>query len=119
MGPVGKRLLARFGALVAGLVLVGPLPATADEIYRWYDRSGNVYYTQQPPPAGALRAPPAPAPLAPRLMPTPARRPEPLAAPVAPTPLATTAPTPAMRTSSDRTPPDSAAAETPRTSDDV
>ena len=67
------RIAARLAAVLVGLALVGPpAGAGAQEIYRWYDRDGNVYYTQQPPPPDALRAPPSPAPVAPPTPPPPA-----------------------------------------------
>src|SRR3989441_7050764 len=54
------------------MALVGPPGrAGAQEVYRWYDREGNVHYTQQPPPPNALRAPPPPAPVAPPSAPEP------------------------------------------------
>src|SRR5216117_160504 len=55
------RITATLAAVLAGIALVGPPErAGAQEVYRWYDRDGNVHYTQQPPPPNALRAPPAP-----------------------------------------------------------
>src|SRR5436190_21993168 len=60
------RITATLAAVLAGIALVGPPGrAGAQEVYRWYDRDGNVHYTQQPPPPDALRAPPPPAPVAP------------------------------------------------------
>src|SRR2546427_473082 len=57
------RITATLAAVLAGIALVGPPGrAGAQEVYRWYDREGNVHYTQQPPPPNALRAPPPPAP---------------------------------------------------------
>src|SRR5207249_6630252 len=66
------RITATLAAVLAGIALVGPPGrAGAQEVYRWYDRDGNVHYTQQPPPPNALRAPPPPAPVAPPSAPEP------------------------------------------------
>src|SRR5207247_1576393 len=66
------RITATLAAVLAGIALVGPRGrAGAQEVYRWYDRDGNVHYTQQPPPPNALRAPPPPAPVAPPSAPEP------------------------------------------------
>src|SRR2546429_4599049 len=59
------RIVATLAAVLAGLALAAPRAIAADPgVHRWYDRDGNVHYTQQPPPTDALRAPPAPAPVA-------------------------------------------------------
>src|SRR5258707_4134187 len=83
-GPV-MRIVATLAAVLAGLALAAPRAIAADaEVHRWYDRDGNVHYTQQPPPTDALRAPPAPAPVAPLPMPTITPPPVPAAARPAP-----------------------------------
>src|SRR5205814_1500873 len=77
----GMRIVAMLAAVLPGLALAAPLAVAADpEAHRWYDRDGNVHYTQQPPPTDALRAPPAPAPVSPPSMPTITPPPVPAAA---------------------------------------
>ncbi len=49
--------------LLAGLVCAAVIaPVFADEIYRWVDAEGRVQFGDKPPPEGAERLEPAPAP---------------------------------------------------------
>jgi len=39
------------------LLSLAAVPATAGTVYKWKDSSGQVHYTQTPPPEGAVREP--------------------------------------------------------------
>ena len=87
------RIVATLAAVLAGLALAAPRAIAADPgVHRWYDRDGNVHYTQHPPPTDALRAPPAPAPVTPPS--TPTIMPPPVPAAARPTPPTEARPVP-------------------------
>ncbi len=43
------------GLAVLGLVVLGPAPAVAGEVYQWKDAQGVTHYSESPPPKGAYK----------------------------------------------------------------
>jgi hypothetical protein len=55
------RRAVAVGALIAGVVAAGPLPAWG-KVYRWVDRQGNVIYADRPPQPDEVAPPAEPGP---------------------------------------------------------